>query len=140
MKTAPKVIRIAVAAVVVCVFLFIVYVLIMLGGSDYREYPYERAALWVCEEPEMTLDFSNERHIGYLKWNGEEYLVSVGTKAGYFSIDQIDPEEVSIPMIEEQDLLFSGRWHFEGENLIVTITKDRIFGDAYQTIVFTPQE
>ena len=86
----------------------------------------------------MMIDFSSAVGTGHLKWNGEEHLVTVGTRLGQFSV--LYPWEEEKPLLDEERLLFKGDWHYEGENLVVTITEDKIFGGAYKTIVFTPQK
>ena len=139
MKPIKLTFKIAAVFVAISVCLLIGYMIALSGGADFREYPYERANRWICVEPEISLDFSNNRSTGCLKWSGEEFLISVGMRANSFQAYQIDALQEEVLYLEQEKLLFAGEWRYEGRNLIVTINQDNIFDGVYTKLIFNPQ-
>ena len=35
---------------------FCLLILSMIGGSDYRTYPHQKASVWICEDPHFEIN------------------------------------------------------------------------------------
>lgn len=110
---------------------FCLLILSMIGGSDYRTYPHQKASVWICEDPYFV--FSTQED--YFVWEGEKYEVHIMMKASYFSVYRASENFV----ISDEYLLFHGRWRYKKGNMVVKITEDHIFDGAYEKLIFVPQ-
>ena len=110
---------------------FCLLILSMIGGSDYRTYPHQKASMWICEDPYFV--FSTQED--YFVWKGEKYEVHIMMKANYFSVYRASENFV----ISDEYLLFHGRWRYKKGNMVVKITEDHIFDGAYKKLIFVPQ-
>ena len=110
---------------------FCLLILSMIGGSDYRTYPHQKASVWICEDPYFV--FSTQED--YFVWEGEKYEVHIMMKASYFSVYRASENFV----ISDEYLLFHGRWRYKKGNMVVKITEDHIFDGAYKKLIFVPQ-
>ena len=121
------------AIVAGCIFaFFVLYVFFMIGGSDYTTYPHEKASVWICEDPYFV--FSEQED--YLEWEGKKYEARIMMKVSYFDVYLVTENFV----ISQENILFRGRWKYEGENMVVKITEDNFFDGAYKELVFVPQK
>lgn len=111
--------------------LFVLSVLFLMGGSDYRTYPHQKASVWICEDPYFV--FSTQED--YFVWEGEKYEAYIRMKASYFDVYLASENFV----ISDENLLFRGSWRYKKGNMVVKITEDNIFDGAYKELVFVPQ-
>ena len=111
--------------------LFVLSVLFLMGGSDYRTYPHQKASVWICEDPYFV--FSTQED--YFVWEGEKYEVHIMMKASHFNVYLVSENFV----ISQENLLFRGSWRYKKGNMVVKITEDNIFDGAYKELVFVPQ-
>ena len=111
---------------------FCLLILFLMGGSDYRTYPSEKASVWICEDPYFV--FSTQED--YFVWEGEKYEVHIMMKASHFNVYLVSENFV----ISQESLLFCGSWKYKGENMVVKITEDNFFDGAYKELVFVPQK
>lgn len=136
MKITKKALRIALIILVLIPVLLILRVYFLLGGSDFREYPQEKAAHWVCEEPHFEIHFAGEVTESFLEWRGEKIRVFVGMRADYFDVflqtKPVDP-------LEQENILLRGTWKYVKGKMVVRIDEDNIFNGAYSELVFVPQ-
>ena len=110
---------------------FCLLILSLIGGSDYRTYPHQKASVWICEDPYFV--FSTQED--YFVWEGEKYEVYVRMHAHYFSVYRASENFV----ISDEYLLFHGSWRYKKGNMVVKITEDNIFDGAYKKLIFVPQ-
>ena len=110
---------------------FCLLILSLIGGSDYRTYPHQKASVWICEDPYFV--FSTQED--YFVWEGEKYEVHIMMKASYFSVYRASENFV----ISDEYILFHGRWRYKKGNMVVKITEDHIFDGAYKKLIFVPQ-
>ena len=103
---------------------FCLLILSLIGGSDYRTYPHQKASVWICEDPYFV--FSTQED--YFVWEGEKYEVHIMMKASYFSVYRASENFV----ISDEYILFHGRWRYKKGNMVVKITEDHIFDGAYK--------
>lgn len=116
--------------------LAVVIVLCLMGGSDFREYPQEKATHWVCEEPHFEIHFAGEASEYFLECRGEKIRVFVGIRADYFDVFlQRNPEDP----LEQENILLRGTWKYVKGKMVVRIDEDNIFNGAYSELVFVPQ-
>jgi len=113
---------------------FCLLILSMIGGSDYRTYPHQKATVWTCEDPYFVIQFEGVKP-SYIEWEGEKYEVYVRMHVHYFSVYRASENFV----ISDEYLLFHGRWRYKKGNMVVKITEDNIFDGAYKELVFVPQ-
>ena len=136
MKIARKVLLIALIILVLIPVFLILWVVFLMGGSDFREYPDEKATRWVCEDPNIEISFSGIAPEAYLEWKGEKMPIYVGMHADSFTIYlQRDPEGP----YREEDILVRGSWKYVKNTMVFEISTDNIFKGAYKKLVFIPQ-
>ena len=118
-----------------CIFtLFALFVFFFTGGSDYTIYPREKASLWVCEDPYFTIDYTGEKSECYFMLEDKKYEVFVGIKSDTFTVYLPSDDDVL------NEVLLHGTWKYKGENMVVKIKTDNIFGGVYKELVFVPQK
>lgn len=127
-----------IGSVIACsvLVLFVLVAIGLMGGADYRIYPSEKASRWMCEDPHLLLDFSEEQ--SYLVWNGEKLPVATLIRASYFDL-YLDTDPDPSGAISAENVLFRGTWKYKGDTLVVSIDEDNIFDGAYTELVFYPQ-
>ena len=119
--------------------------LLCLAGCDTYEmfnyYPEYRSTVWYCEEIDFEIEFIPNEYgnlapqASPLEWNGTTYEVKAGFFAGYFDIYLNKNGEATT----EDSHLLSGRWQYENGNVVVEITKDSIFNNTFEELVFKPE-
>ena len=123
--------------IVTCYVLILAFFMcLMLGGCCFVTYPFEKASFWVCDDPHIEVDFTNANPNAYLEWDGEVIPIFIGLQADNFHVFRVVPGQ---DMLREEDLLFTGSWHYAGKKMVVKITRDRIFNGAYTRLIFVPQ-
>lgn len=135
MKTR-RTLKIAGICVISIVFLLALYILSLIGGSDYTVYPNEKASFWVCNEPHIVLHFAKVNLDGYIEWDGEKIPIVIGLQSSVFDVYRAVPSQ---GVLRYENILFRGYWHYEGKNMVVEICEDNIFAGAYGKLIFTPQ-
>lgn len=108
----------------------------MLGGADFTKYPSDKASVWICNNPYVKIDYSKGVETSYLEWDEERIPISIGMQSSVFDVFRSIPGQ---EVLKEEDILFRGYWHYEGNNMVVKIYDDRIFDGAYTELVFVPQ-
>ena len=68
-------------------------------------------------------------------WKETAYEVSVGFMASAADFYQRVPSEGD----ENLAMLLRCRWHYEDENLVMTILEDNLFDGVFTELVFVPQ-
>ena len=131
-----KALKIAGICVLSIIILLSLYILSLLGGTDYTTYPYEKFSAWICNEPYIVLHFDKIALDGYIEWDGEKIPIVVGMQSSVFDVYRAAPMQDAL---REEDILFRGYWHYKGKNMVVEIGEDNIFNGAYAKLVFTPQ-
>lgn len=114
--------------------LFVLWVLFMMGGSDYTTYPEEKASLWVCEDPYFEISYVSGTQISYIDWEDKKYEVFVGMRSSVFDVF-LKPNNGAL-----ENILLRGNWKYKGENMVVKIEKDNLFDGAYEELIFVPQK
>ena len=100
------------------------------------EYPWEKGARWVCEEPHFTLSYSRNSHNmlvseEVLVWDGKEIPVFIGMQQHSYDVY---PQSSN----RYDDRLLSGTWKFRDGNLVLCIEEDFIFDNQYRELIFHP--
>lgn len=125
-----------VAISIICVIFFcIAGVIVLMGGADFRTYPFQKADRWVCEEPHFEIDFENQTSGSYIEWNGEIYRVEVGIHADSFDVF-LQSED---GLWYQENIILRCTWEYEGDAMKVKIDVDHLFDGAYEELIFTPQ-
>ena len=133
-KTKLVCFSLLIIVLVVAISIFF-YIFSLFGGVDYTKYPYEKSAIWVCEEPRFELNFENVQDT-YLVWGNDEIQVFVGLHANYFDVyRQTNPSDP----LEQKNILLRGTWRYVRGKMVVTIDEDNIFGGVHKELVFAPQ-
>lgn len=128
---------------VYCVILAF-HILLCLTGCDTYEmtgyYPENRSAVWYCEELDFEIKYIPNEYgnliaqASTITWNGVLYNVVGVFNFGYFEIISVNDELIA----KETSVLLSGAWDYENENVVVEITEDNVFGNAFEVLVFKP--
>ena len=129
----------------ISILLLAVMVLSLAGCDTYamfNYYPEDRSTVWYCEEIDFEIKYVPNEYgnlapqPSQLVWNDTIYEVAVDFFAGYFDIflykDDGEPTT-------EDDNLLSGRWQYKHGNVVVEITKDNIFNNTFEELVFKPE-
>lgn len=112
-----------------------IFVLFLMGGSDYRTYPDQKADRWVCDDPHFVLDFTDDFSDTSIEWKGNKYYVDIGVHASYFDVFLRAEDRV----LREENILLRGSWNYVKGSMVVEIHEDNLFGGAYTELVFEPQ-
>ena len=136
MKIARRVLLITLIILILIPVFLILWVVFLMGGSDFTEYPDEKATHWVCEDPHIEISYSGVAPEAYLEWEGRNLPIYVGMHANSFTIYlQRDPEGP----YREEDILVRGSWKYVKNMMVFEISTDNIFNGAYTELVFVPQ-
>ena len=107
-------------------------------GRGIDPSPRLKASLWVCEDPHFEMSYVSGSQVSYIEWEGKKYEVHVllGMTANTFTVYPQSDDGV----LRTENILLHGTWKYKGENMVVKIDTDRIFGWAYKKLVFVPQK
>ena len=117
--------------------LFVLPIFILMGCTAHRTYPWEKASLWVCEDPYFEVNFAGGATKSYFEWEGRKYEVFV--RFGYGKTVTVFLASDDGVLMSE-DILLGGSWKYRGKNMVVKLDGDDIFGGAYKELVFVPQK
>ena len=125
--------------------LLLAVMLFALAGCDtyamFNRYPDDRSTVWYCEEIDFEIWYvpnaygNLEPQNSPLAWNGVTYTVWLGFHAGYFVMYSYKSEGP----YTENDILISGEWRFEDDNMVFEIEEDNIFNNTFEELVFKPE-
>lgn len=112
------------------------------GSRDpVKPYPWYRADCWYCEEIDMTIRFSVDKH-GNIAGSTNSQLIS-----GDMMIDVgIGFQHDSVGFLSDLDgdgmaeRILDGTWIYRGENMVIQIQEDAIFSGEYTELIFVPSE
>lgn len=111
------------------------------GNYLTKKYPYQKADYWYCEEIDFSFFYVHheegwvEPGIYSLNKDGETLSVCIDFVMNNWDI-QLYRENAADATLE--DRLMSGTWHYQKDNLVLTIEMDNLFGGAYEELVFVP--
>ena len=119
----------------ICTLLVLLAFLVGCGrGIDPS--PRSKASLWVCEDPHFEINYAGDASETYLEWEGEKYEV-------FFRMGYGNTVTVFLAsddgVLRPENILLGGYWKYRGENMVVKLDGDDIFGGAYKELVFVPQ-
>lgn len=118
----------------ICTFLM----LISLAGCDPYEgkFPCSYNARWVCNDPQMVLEYEWPREHWLvaqetMEYNGEIQYIHVSYRGPTFEAFPADSNNF-------EDMLFCGEWEYRelGMKLVLKLSEDHIFDGAYEELVF----
>lgn len=114
--------------------LFLMLTLFLSGCDPFAgKYPCDSDATWVCHDPEIVLEYT---YVGWqlycdevIEYNGEELPISIWYGRPAVTIYPYGSNYY-------RDRLITGRWKYVGENLVIEISEDYLFGWRYTELVF----
>jgi len=120
--------------------LFIVMVILLTGCDSTERYPWHKAKQWYCKDIDFMLTCALDEKGDLLDaynphwiWNDEAYYVHIGFRDNYFDFMSVESDTRICRT------LFAGTFQYQGENMILTITEDKLFDGAFDELVFVPQ-
>lgn len=131
-----KPLKIAGICVLSIAILLSLYICFMLGGLDYTTYPDKKASSWVCDDPPIEVNYSHSATEANMDWEGERIPIFLGMQSKVINVYRLVPGQDGL---REENVLFAGYWHYDGENMVVEISEDNFFNGAYTELVFVPQ-
>ena len=125
----------AIVAGCICA-LYILILLFAACGRKTETYPWEKASLWVCEDPYFELNLAGGPTKSCFEWENTKYEVVV--RFGYGNTVTVFPASEDGVL---GDGLFGGSWKYRGKKLVVKLYDDGEFFDgSYKELVFVPQK
>ena len=113
---------------------------LLLTGCDVlaSRDPFHVSSGWICDNASIVLthwrdDDGYGKQQCWLQWDGKQVDVEVGFRSNLFWVMLAGPRAPT-------EILFQGKWKYQGDKLIFMIEKDNIFDGAYKTLVFTKKE
>ena len=123
----------------ICTLLIITSIVLFAGcDPQYGNYPSSKAPIWTCSDPVFRIVYTKEKNgmtssNAILEWEGTLIEVSI-----YFQscLYDVFPKNSSA----YEDRLFGGTWEYRGENLILKIEDDYVFGQRYSKLILSPSD
>lgn len=114
--------------------------IVLFAGCDpkYGSYPSSKALKWTCSDPAFRIVYTKEESgltssNATLELEGTLIEVRVMFRSCLYDVFPKNSREY-------EDLLFGGTWEYMGENLILNIEDDNVFGKQYSKLTLSPSD